>query len=210
MSRFKLRPSPALLVAFLALFVALGGVGYSAVKLKRNAVKTKNIANGAVTTPKLAADARAPFAGTADSAKQLAGATPDALRSQSAFVADDTDRGLEAGFTNVASTTITTTGTKRLIAQGAVGATSGTAGGDFVQCEINVDGTTGQLLSEHMQNTGSFATVNGAVSPQASAIVGAGEHGVSLLCKGEASSPDGTVTDASLSVIAAEATPAQR
>jgi hypothetical protein len=50
----RLRPSPALLVAFLALFVAMSGIGYAAVKLKANAVKTRNIAANAVTTPKIA------------------------------------------------------------------------------------------------------------------------------------------------------------
>src|SRR5882757_173179 len=49
-----LRPSPALLIACLALFVAMGGVGYAAVKLKPNSVKTKNIKDGAVSTTKIA------------------------------------------------------------------------------------------------------------------------------------------------------------
>lgn len=68
----SLRPTPALVVAFVALFAAMGGIGYSAVKLKAHSVKTKNIkdaavttdkiADGAVTTPKLAPDAVAPNA----------------------------------------------------------------------------------------------------------------------------------------------------
>jgi hypothetical protein len=67
-----LRPTPALVIAFVALFAAMGGIGYSAVKMKANSVKTKNIrtgavttdklADGAVTTPKLAPDAVAPNA----------------------------------------------------------------------------------------------------------------------------------------------------
>ena len=66
-----LRPTPALVVAFVALFAAMGGFGYAAVKVK-SSVKTKNIKNaavttnkiadGAVTTPKLAPDAIAPNA----------------------------------------------------------------------------------------------------------------------------------------------------
>ncbi len=36
-------PSPALVVAFVALFAAMGGFGYAAVKMKPNSVKTKNI-----------------------------------------------------------------------------------------------------------------------------------------------------------------------
>jgi hypothetical protein len=50
-------PSPALIVACVALFVAMGGVGYAAIKLKPGSVKTKTIKDGAVTTSKLAAGA---------------------------------------------------------------------------------------------------------------------------------------------------------
>jgi hypothetical protein len=46
--------APALVIAFIAMFVAIGGVGYSALQLKPNAVKTKNIKAAAVTTSKLA------------------------------------------------------------------------------------------------------------------------------------------------------------
>jgi Collagen triple helix repeat (20 copies) len=53
-SRFSFRrPSPALLVAFVALFVALGGGG--ALAASKLIVHTDNIANGAVTNHKLAA-----------------------------------------------------------------------------------------------------------------------------------------------------------
>jgi hypothetical protein len=48
------RPTPALVVAFVALFAAMGGFGYAAVKMRPNSVKTKNIRDGAVTTNKLA------------------------------------------------------------------------------------------------------------------------------------------------------------
>ena len=78
-----LRPTPALVIAFIALFAAMGGIGYSAVKLRPSAVKTKNIrdaavttnkiADGAVTTPKLAPDAVAP---SAMNAAKLGGAAP--------------------------------------------------------------------------------------------------------------------------------------
>jgi hypothetical protein len=55
MKKFAMiRPSPAMLVAFLALFVGMSGVGYAALKLKPNSVKTKNIKNGAVTETKIA------------------------------------------------------------------------------------------------------------------------------------------------------------
>ena len=89
----SLRPTPALVVAFVALFAAMGGFGYAAAaKLKPASVKTKNIgpsavttdkiANGAVTTPKLAPDAVAPNATNATNAvnamnaAKLGGAAP--------------------------------------------------------------------------------------------------------------------------------------
>jgi hypothetical protein len=79
-----LRPSPALIVAFVALFVAMGGIGYATAKLKPNSVKAKNIksgavttdkiADGAVTTPKFAANAVAPYATNAVNAMNAANA----------------------------------------------------------------------------------------------------------------------------------------
>jgi hypothetical protein len=84
LNKRALRPTPALVVAFVALFAAMGGIGYSAVKMKANSVKTKNIkdaavttdkiADGAVTTPKLAPDAVAPKAITAANAENAANA----------------------------------------------------------------------------------------------------------------------------------------
>jgi hypothetical protein len=82
----NLRPTPALVVAFVALFAAMGGFGYAAVKMKPNSVKAKNIkagavttekiADGAVITPKLAPDAVAPNATNAANAAKLGGAAP--------------------------------------------------------------------------------------------------------------------------------------
>ena len=48
----RLRPSPAMVVASIALFVAIGGMAYAAVK-----IGTHNIKDGAVTKPKLHANA---------------------------------------------------------------------------------------------------------------------------------------------------------
>jgi hypothetical protein len=83
LNKRALRPTPALVVASVALFAAMGGFGYAAAKLKPSSVKTKNIragavttdklADGAVTTPKLAPDAVAPYA---MNAAKLAGVAP--------------------------------------------------------------------------------------------------------------------------------------
>ena len=48
MKRFKKGPSPAMIVAMVALVVAMGGSAYAGVK-----IGTKQIKNGAVTQPKL-------------------------------------------------------------------------------------------------------------------------------------------------------------
>jgi hypothetical protein len=58
MPRPKLRlPSPALAVALLALFVALGGTGYAALKLPKNSVSSKQLKKGAVKNSDIAANA---------------------------------------------------------------------------------------------------------------------------------------------------------
>jgi hypothetical protein len=203
--KIQLRPSPALLVAFLALFIAMGGAGYAAVKLKRNSVKTKNIRDAAVTTAKLAPDAKAPLAGVADTAKnaqQLAGVSPDALRTDSAYIEDPSRVELDPGPTNVAFVTLKTTTAKRITAVGSVNADSSSTGGDFVTCSIAIDGAVGLPATQLIQKNAGFGTVTGSVAPIGSAVADAGTHMIALACKGEASSPDGVVTGASLSATA--------
>jgi hypothetical protein len=63
MFRGRLRPSPAMVVAFIALFVAIGGSSYAVTRLpsgsvgskqlRKGAVRTTNLANGAVTGAKV-------------------------------------------------------------------------------------------------------------------------------------------------------------
>lgn len=52
--RFLRRPSPALVVAVIALFVALGGTSYAALRLPKNSVGTAQLKRGAVTKGKIA------------------------------------------------------------------------------------------------------------------------------------------------------------
>lgn len=51
------KPSPAMLVALLAVFIALGGTSYSAITLSKNSVKSKHIVNGQVKRPDIARSA---------------------------------------------------------------------------------------------------------------------------------------------------------
>ena len=48
------RPSPAMTVALIALFVALGGTGYAALRLPKNSVGSKQIKRNAVSSSKVA------------------------------------------------------------------------------------------------------------------------------------------------------------
>jgi len=53
----RLRPTPAMVVACIALTVALGGTGYAAIKLPKNSVGAKQLKKNAVTNPKIKASA---------------------------------------------------------------------------------------------------------------------------------------------------------
>jgi hypothetical protein len=80
----RLKPSPAMVVACIALTVALGGTSYAAITLPKNSVGTKQLKKNAVTSPKIkdnavrGADvlesslAKVPSATTADTAATAA------------------------------------------------------------------------------------------------------------------------------------------
>lgn len=53
----RLTPSPAMVVACIALIVALGGTSYAAIKLPKNSVGTRQLKNNAVTGVKVKANA---------------------------------------------------------------------------------------------------------------------------------------------------------
>jgi hypothetical protein len=52
-SLFRRRPSASIVISVIALFVALGGVGYAAVSVPNNSVGTSQLKNGAVSTAKI-------------------------------------------------------------------------------------------------------------------------------------------------------------
>jgi hypothetical protein len=53
MRRIGFKPSPAMMVAFLALLVALAGTSYAAIQLPANSVGTKQLKKNAVTSKKV-------------------------------------------------------------------------------------------------------------------------------------------------------------
>src|SRR4051795_6969569 len=57
MFRGRLRPSPAMVVAFIALFVAIGGSSYAVTRLPAKSVGAKQIRNGAVRSVHIARNA---------------------------------------------------------------------------------------------------------------------------------------------------------
>ena len=80
-------PSPAMIVACLALTVALGGTSYAAIKLPANSVGTKQLKERAVTGAKVKNDT---LTGTQIAEATLA-TVPKALRADSATSADSAD-----------------------------------------------------------------------------------------------------------------------
>lgn len=70
---FRRHPSHSTVVAYLALFLALGGVGYAKFSVPANSVGTKQIRNQAVTLPKISSSART-FLRGARGEKGVAGA----------------------------------------------------------------------------------------------------------------------------------------
>jgi hypothetical protein len=85
------RPSPALVVAIVALVVALGGTSYAAFSLPKNSVGTKQLKNGAVTTNKIKNGA------VTGSKMSFAGVTvPNALHAGSANTAGSATNATDA------------------------------------------------------------------------------------------------------------------
>ena len=78
------RPSPALIVAIIALVISMGGTGYAAFTLPRNSVGTKQLKDGAVTAAKV-------------KRHSLTGAQINLKKLGTVAAARDAGRALEAG-----------------------------------------------------------------------------------------------------------------
>src|SRR5262245_66696764 len=57
------RPSPAMVVSLVALFVALGGTGYAALQIPKNSVGSPQVINGSLGTADLSRKARTALKG---------------------------------------------------------------------------------------------------------------------------------------------------
>ena len=206
-------PSPALVVALIALVVALGGTSYAAFKLPKNSVGTKQlkkhavsgakIKNGAVTASKIKKNAvttakikngavtasKINTSGltvpTANNANQLGGLGPSTYTTASNYTQSSTAQAITGTVATIGSPIqITTTGTRRVIASAAVHGVNGVAGtGVYLVCRLTIDGTSGVNDTDYASPAGGFTIVDASVSPLASAVVGAGTHTVTLLCQ---------------------------
>ena len=76
MHRMRHRPSAAFVISLVALFVALGGTGYAAIKIPKNSVASPQVVNGSLGTADLSKKARTALKGNRG-AKGAAG-TPGA------------------------------------------------------------------------------------------------------------------------------------
>jgi hypothetical protein len=213
LTRIRQLPSPALVIASIALIVAVGG-GTFAIASSDNAKDkkiAKKIANKQIKkkAPSLSvkhavsADtaANANHATTADNASQLGGLDPSEYKTASNYTQSSAAKALTGTVATVGSPIqVTTEGTRRVIATGVVHATNGVVGaGVFLVCHITIDGTSGVNDTDYASPAGGFTVVDASVSPMASAVVGAGTHTVTLLCSAAGGgTPQANVADDAL------------
>jgi hypothetical protein len=187
------KPSPAFFISLLALMVALGGTAYAGFSIPKNSVGTKQLKNGAVTTKKIknhnVTASKINTAGltvpNAANANKLGGLGSSEYKTASNFTQSSTAKPITNTVATIGSPIqIKTQGTRRVIASAAVHATNGVSGtGVYFVCHITIDGTSGVNDTDYASPAGGFTIVDAAVSPLASAVVGAGTHTVTLLCE---------------------------
>jgi hypothetical protein len=186
------RPSPALVLSFIALLVALGGTaialpGKKSIDkndLKFNVVKTKNIKNGVVTTAKLGGEA-VTAAKTADSVYQAA--TKGSFGSQG--------RGDGVGpycvpagtFIDCVSTNLNLPRNGKVLVNATTQWASVLAPGQG-DCELRADGApiagTSADVGEDVDTT-NVSAANTFASTAVTGVLGKGNHTFSLACTGD-------------------------
>jgi hypothetical protein len=169
------KPSPALVLAFVALFAALAGGAYAATAAK-NSVKTKSIKNLAVTNPKLAPDAvtgdkvldntltgadidessvgKVPSAAEADNASKLGGELPGKFQ-----------RSCEAGTVKGSIVIDTSTLPADTNYHDAAGFNCASPGNVTSSVQIRKTATNGTYFVKFVGNTGTGSAISSGGAP---------------------------------------------
>jgi hypothetical protein len=195
MHRIKRRPSPAMVVAILALIAALTGTAIAALPVTKktvNTIITKRAPGLSVNKAKTADFATT--AGNANNASTLNNLNANDLGTAGAFDQRSGSVAMSTSFVTVLSATITTSGQKVLTAVASVEATSDGGGNDNLDCNLSIDGNDGGIQSTAVTASATLPVTQGR-------IVGAGTHTVIAECN-EGGASNTSVDDRNLNVVA--------
>jgi len=200
MHRFKRRPSPAMVVAIVALIAGVAGTAIAAGPLTKKSVNkiiTKRAPGLSVNHSKTSDFAT--NAGQANNASTLNNLNADALGTAGSFVQAGNVVALTTTDATVLSTTITTPAQKVLTAEASIEASSDGGGNDNINCNISIDGTDGPRQTTYVTpNTLEDSTT---LPLTEGLVVGAGTHSVIVECSDGGVSGT-SVEDRNLNVVA--------
>ena len=205
-------PSPAMVVAMIALVVAMAGTGYAASKISGSSIKKNTVPGNRIKKNSLGGTqinesklGKVPKAAQADNATNATNANALGGKALAAVLptsgsAQNADTATLAGFpgTDVVTGTITTTAPSRILIDGTV-ELQGADADERAQCAIRLDGTQISLSYETtFDDIGADNEATVAVDA-AGNNVAAGAHTVVLLCQ----ALSGTVVkdDAAINVV---------
>jgi hypothetical protein len=222
-------PSPALVIAFIALLAGLSGTaiglpGKNSVDkndIRKGAVRGKAIAKNAVTGSKIKGGAvrssdvgndsltgddvnesslaKVPSAAAADNAGTLDGADSEAFKTASASAERTADLALTTSNQTIVQASITLTGPRSVSVTAAIDVSSDGGDNDNVNCNTTIAGTDGIRMSQQVMDSGLADVASFGLTQRAS--LPAGTHTVLLECN-EGVTSNTTVDDAAITAIA--------
>jgi len=200
------RPSPAIVVAVVALVAALAGTAIAGptatTSISKKSVKKtakKEAAKYFDANIGGASVASADSASSADNASQLGGQSPSTFRTASASDQRTNSVALSDSSSTILSKTITLPSTKTVTAVASVEAVLDDDQDNGIECNLVIAGTGG---TSHEQDLPLGEVEHASVPLTQSRTLGAGTHTVLVECSRTVSSPDVFVEDRSLSVVA--------